>query len=104
MYCCNTCFMEFDEPDVNRCGGGDLGEAWSICPYCGSDDFEERNPCILCGDPVSEDDSVPCIDAHRTCVDLVSNKAVAILKKHLSDAEYRLFGEYYEISCEAEVE
>ena len=98
MYCCNTCNMSFDEPRANRCGGGDIGEVWFTCPYCGSDDIEERGTCILCGEPVSEEDAAPYIDAHKSCVKLVSNKAITILKNNLSDAEIRLFCEYYEIS------
>ena len=98
MYCCNTCKSSFDAPRVNHCGGGDSGESWSVCPVCGSDNIEEAEPCMLCGKAVTEDNSAPYMNAHQLCADLVTKKAMTILKTHLSDAEYRLFGEYYEIS------
>lgn len=54
MYKCNECKELFDEPDSYR---ENVGEFWGqpayqtfyICPYCGSDDFdeyeEEMNEC-----------------------------------------------------------
>jgi hypothetical protein len=98
MYCCNTCKAEFETPRVNHCGGGDSGEPWAVCPSCESDNIAECDPCMLCGNAVSEDDKAPYIDAHMSCVSLVTDKAKTILKRHFSDAEYRLFCEYYEIS------
>ena len=41
MFRCNSCFADFEEPEVLR---EDAGEKWSVCPYCRGTDFGGIRP------------------------------------------------------------
>lgn len=38
------CGMEFEVPKILTNGGGDVGEDVDVCPYCGSESFDEAEP------------------------------------------------------------
>lgn len=56
MNYCNECGCEFEEPkkvyehhsELNGMGGVTY-ETFYVCPFCGSDDYEEEEKCELCG-------------------------------------------------------
>lgn len=57
--CCD-CGNEFDEPSykdsyVFSSELGNLYDATSICPRCGSEEFEETRPCLICENNFSKD-------------------------------------------------
>lgn len=54
MYICNHCGNVFDEPHISYTAGGDYGEAWAVCPHCGSDDMSEAFQCFVCGDYITD--------------------------------------------------
>lgn len=55
MYICIHCGHHFDEPHnrYNR-RWSDSDDSQQYCPNCGSEDFEEAEKCVVCGEIVAE--------------------------------------------------
>ena len=49
MMWCNSC----KEPVEAEFHEKKNGSRWWECPRCGSDDVEEADSCVLCGEPIS---------------------------------------------------
>lgn len=58
MFRCEKCgeAVAADERERIPNGGGDIGEDWYVCPYCGNDSFEEYAQCDVCGHYVKPDE------------------------------------------------
>lgn len=62
MFKCLDCGATFPEPNVEQIE--DPREYWGAacsetfveyhCPYCGSDDVDEQNDCIICGEATED--------------------------------------------------
>ena len=55
MYICMNCQTMFDSPDsvedfTSEFWGASVRHYASVCPNCGSDDFEEMDKCVVCGE------------------------------------------------------
>lgn len=52
MYKCNKCGEVFDEPESREetlSYDPVYKEYYNVCPYCGSEDFEDATLCSVCG-------------------------------------------------------
>ena len=69
FYMCENCgeVMEPDELKLIPNGGGDIGEDWYVCPYCGHDSLAEVEQCDDCGHWV--DPSELYCGKCRDCID-----------------------------------
>lgn len=62
MYKCCDCCEIFDEPhmiqDIVTTDPYPMGPMIGVCPYCGSDDYEELQECPSCNEYYSQDEMV----------------------------------------------
>lgn len=73
MYRCSRCGQTFDSPDAvvdfySEAWGRQVKHYTSVCPCCGSDDFDEMDRCKICGAWISPGEEI-C----ENCHDLVSD-------------------------------
>ena len=94
MLKCAWCGEVFSEDSVEtksgylcECGDHSVYEDYGVCPYCGSDDFEEARKCEICGeymlvDELFGDVCEGCIEQYENdiqgCYELSQNETVEI--------------------------
>ena len=86
MNMCLDCEKQFEEPkeeiiihfevDTRR------EEIISVCPNCGSSDYEEMGACLCCGEPIgsSEDYCNSCLDFANEAIEQFSWKMASFEK------------------------
>ena len=73
MYRCSRCGQTFDSPDTvvdffSEAWGRQVKHYTSVCPNCGSDDFDEMDKCEICGEWIS-----PGEDVCDNCAELIKD-------------------------------
>ena len=58
MYICMNCQAMFDSPNevedfTSEFWGARVRHMTSVCPNCGSDDFDEMDKCEICGEDIN---------------------------------------------------
>lgn len=96
MYICTDCRQTFDSPN---CVLDSYSEYWgaiahhykSVCPHCGSDDFEEMDKCEICGEWID-----PGAELCDNCRDLIKSIANDIRAKarYTTDRFNLKYGEF----------
>ena len=66
---CRECGEVFSQADIKRVRHSD-GDAWDECPYCGSDELDDVEQCVVCGRWVAPEDIY-----HGVCKDCLMDKA-----------------------------
>ena len=86
MNMCLDCKKQFEEPkqeiiihfevDTRR------EEIMSVCPSCGSSDYEEMGKCLCCREPIrtSEDYCISCLDFANEAIEQFSWKMAGFEK------------------------
>lgn len=75
MYLCANCGQMFDFPDVvddftSEFWGGIVRHTTTVCPSCGSDDFDEMDKCEVCGEYIA-----PGEELCENCRELIHDRA-----------------------------
>ena len=96
MYICMNCQTMFDSPDevedfTSEFWGARVRHMTSVCPNCGSDDFEEMDKCEVCGEWIDPGDEL-C----DNCRGLIKDIADDIRKKarYTTDRFNLKYGEF----------
>ena len=81
MYICMNCQTMFDSPNevedfTSEFWGARVRHMTSVCPYCGSDDFDEMDKCEICGEDIN-----PGEELCENCRGLIKDIAEDIRKK-----------------------
>lgn len=82
---CRRCGAEFDIPRRIVNGGGDIGEDDTVCPSCGSAEYEEACECAVCHRTMFCDEVVSgcvCCDCFRE-----KSENVPAVLKYVKDRE-----------------
>ena len=96
MYICRNCQQMFDSPNAvidsdSEYWGRRVHHYTSVCPCCGSDDFEELDKCEVCGGWINPGDEL-C----EVCDGLIKEVADDIRKKarYTTDRFNLKYGEF----------
>lgn len=96
MYLCANCGRMFDSPEevedfTSEFWGATVRHFTTVCPNCGSDDFDEMDKCDVCGEEIApgEDLCENCRDLIRDISDDIKAKARYVsLKYKLNYTEF----------------
>lgn len=99
MYWCRSCKTDFEEParvlaSVEEFWGEKCCRYESVCPYCGSDEYEEADSCVECGSPYIppvDDESGLCPVCRKQADDIITT-----FINNLKPGERNRFDELYE--------
>jgi len=86
MFICLDCKSQFEEPQEEIIMHFEVDtrrmEIISVCPSCGSGDYEEMGKCACCGEPIrsSEDYCTSCLDFANEAIEQFSWKMSAFEK------------------------
>lgn len=81
MYICENCQQMFDSPNAvldsdSEYWGANVHHYTSVCPNCGSDEFEEMDKCDVCGEWIN-----PGEELCENCRELIKDIADDIRAK-----------------------
>ena len=82
MYLCANCGRMFDSPDevedfTSEYWGATVRHYTTVCPNCGSDDFDEMDKCQVCGNDIPPGEKIceNCHDLIRDVADSIKGNA-----------------------------
>ena len=82
MYLCANCGRTFDSPDevadfTSEYFGATVTHTTTVCPSCGSDDFDEMDKCEVCGEEIAPGEELceNCRELIRDCAEDVRGRA-----------------------------
>ena len=82
MYQCMNCGQMFDSPSLeedftSEFWGSTVRHMVSVCPNCGSDEFDEMDKCDICGEYIAPGEGLcdNCHDLIRDIADDIRGKA-----------------------------
>lgn len=86
LYICKDCRETFVDPATERedCGWEtDLGhisayQNYYVCPNCGSEDIDEEDICVICGESFAKDEMDYNIDGDLVCEKCLSSISIYI--------------------------
>lgn len=77
MYQCMNCGQMFVSPNIendftSEYWGATVTHTTSVCPYCGSDEFDEMDKCDICGEYIAPGEGL-CDNCHTLIRDVADD-------------------------------